>query len=239
MKIIYRNGVSAWEDFKEQVYQFIVQEKYTAIAEIGGGANPLLSFDFLKKQKLNYHVIDVSAEELSKADNRYEKKVINLEEPVTVVAMHYDFIFAQMTLEHIKEAQTFYENVYKLLKPNGSAFFFFACATSLPSLTNLVVPNAVSERLLLSLQPFRSNEKHGKFKAYYKWCFGPTQININRFKRVGFKVTCYTGYFGHSYYQKFKLLNFLEQLKTRFLLKNPTPYLCSYAHLLIKKAPNP
>lgn len=183
--------------------------------------------------------MDVSADELKKAGLEYDKIIIDLEKPLTESAGQYDFIFAQMTLEHIKEPQMFYSNVHKLLKQGGQAYFFFACLTSLPSFINLLIPESISEKILFRLQPFRRHEKHGKFKAYYKWCFGPTRKNINRFRSLNFVVEFYTGYFGHSYYHRIKPLDFLEKVKTKFLLKHHSPYLCSYAHVLLKSENKP
>lgn len=234
MKIQFAQGIKAWEDFDREVHQHIVQNGFKDIAEIGGGANPLLSPGFVEKQDLRYCIMDVSGDELAKAGDAYQKIMLDLEKPITGQMIQYDFIFAQMTLEHIKRPEIFYSNVYKLLKPGGQAYFFFACVTSLPSFINLVFPELFSKKILLILQPFRRNEKHGKFRAYYKWCFGPTYKNISRFKKMNFTILSYTGYFGHSYYQRIAPLNCLEKIKTTRLLKHPHPYLCSYAQVLLK-----
>lgn len=234
MEIKFAQGFYAWKDFNEEVQNLIIQNGFKNIGEIGGGANPLLALDFVEKQNLQYHVIDVSTDELAKAGKGYKKIQMDLEQPIDPTTQ-YDFIFAQMTLEHIKDPHLFYTNVYKLLKPGGQAYFFFACITSLPSFINLVIPESISEKILVKLQPFRRHEKHGKFKAYYKWCFGPTQKQISRFKELKYEVLSYTGYFGHSYYHRIKALNFLEKIKTKLLLKYPNPYFCTYAHVLLKK----
>jgi SAM-dependent methyltransferase len=235
MDIKFSQGINAWTDFKETIYKKVLTGNCKDIAEIGGGANPLLSLDFVEKQKLLYHVIDVSPDELSKADTQYDKVILDLEKEDIEAGARYDFIFSRLTVEHIRDIRIFYTNVYKLLKPGGSACFFFACITTLPTISNYILPDFISSKILLFIQPFRTNEKHGKFRAYYKWCFGPTKKNIRRLENLGFDVLSYTGYFGHSYYQRIPFLDFLEKRKTKFLLKHPNAYLCSYAHLLLKK----
>ena len=235
MLIEFADGAYAWEDFNEKIQQIVRENNFKDIAEIGGGANPLLSLKFIEENGLNYDIYDVSEEELVKASPGYSKKILDFEKTTPVASSQYDFIFAQMTLEHIRDTRTFYANVYKSLKPGGRACFFFACITSLPSTVNFLIPEYLSSKILLALQPFRKNEKHGKFKAYYKWCYGPTTKNISRFTSSGFEVLSYTGYFGHSYYQKIGVLNYLEKIKTRFLLKHPATYLCSYAHVLLQR----
>jgi hypothetical protein len=72
MQIFFLNGINAWEDFQKTVYQVILRNEFKSIAEIGGGANPLLSLEFVNEQKLDYHIIDISQEELSKADTRFK-----------------------------------------------------------------------------------------------------------------------------------------------------------------------
>lgn len=235
MEIRYANAFTAWEDFRNKVEQIILENNFKHVAEIGGGANPLLAIDFLEKHKISCCVLDISATELEKADAKYEKKMMDLETPGIETDIQFDFIFAQMTLEHIKHPAVFYRNIYNLLKPERIACFFFACATTLPTIANQLMPEYVSKKILLAIQPFRQDEKHGKFKAYYEWCYGPTRKNIARLKSVGFDILFYTGYFGHSYYERIAPLRHLEKIKTRALLKSPNPYLCSYAHVLLKK----
>jgi SAM-dependent methyltransferase len=235
MEIKFAQGVNAWKDFNQTIHEIIVKENYKSIAEIGGGANPLLSLDFAQKQKLSYHVIDISPGELSKANAQYDKIMLDLEKKEIAINAHYDFIFSQLTVEHIRDIETFYTNAYKLLKPGGCAYFFFACITTLPAMSNYILPDFISRKLLLFIQPFRKNEMHGKFKAYYKWCFGPTRKNIKRLETLDFEVSSYTGYFGHSYYHRISMLDFFEKTKTAFLLKHPSPHLCSYAQVLLKR----
>jgi len=235
MNIFFLNGIDAWKDFQKGVYEHIIENRFTNIAEIGGGANPLLALDFAAEQKLNYHIIDISEEELSKANAGYIKVISDLESKNLEIGFQYEFIFSQLTVEHIKDIETFYANIYKLLKAGGLAYFFFACRTTLPAISNYLLPEFISKKILVFIQPFRKDEKHGKFKAHYKWCFGPTKKNIKRFETVDLEIVSYIAYFGHSYYQRIPLLNFLEKFKTKILLKYPNPLFCSYSHVLLRK----
>jgi len=235
MEIKFARGQNAWKDFSDSIHRIILENDLKDIAEIGGGANPLLSLDFVGNQKLRYHVIDVSGDELSKADPQYNKIILDLERKDAKISTRYDFVFSQLTVEHIKDIGVFYTNVSKLLKHGGRACLFFACVTTLPALSNYLLPDFITSKILLFIQPFRKNEKHGKFKAYYKWCFGPTKKNIRRLENSGFRLLSYTGFFGHSYYHRIPFLDSLEKAKTDFLLKHSNPYLCSYAHILLAR----
>ena len=235
MNINYSDAFGAWKDFEDKIYSLIKTNDYKNIAEIGGGANPILPVEFIRANKINYTIIDSSSEEMSKADAGYQKTVLDFEKKLSDITVKYDLIFAQMTMEHIRYPSVFYSNVHKLLTTGGQALFFFACSTSLPMLLNKLIPDFITKRILLSVQPFRKDEKHGKFKAYYKWCYGPTKTNIKRLENLNFQIVEYTGYFGHSYYAKFALLNSMEKRKTNYLLKHPNPYLCSYSHVLLRR----
>jgi len=116
---------------------------------------------------LDYHIIDISEEELSKADTRFKKIVSDLEDKQLKVDFQYDLIFSQLTVEHIQHIQTFYRNVYKLLKPGGCAYFFFACITTMPAMANYLLPEPLTKKILLHVQPFRKNEKHVKFDSLH------------------------------------------------------------------------
>ena len=78
MKIQFASGINAWQDFENEVHSIILKNGFKNIAEIGGGANPLLSIDFVKNNLLIYHVMDVSVDELEKADTRYKKIALDL-----------------------------------------------------------------------------------------------------------------------------------------------------------------
>ncbi len=235
MKTSYKDAGGAWSDFNELVVKLICANDCKIIGEIGGGANPLLQENFIREQKLNYTVLDISQDELTKAGDYYTKQQIDFEKEDILGAGMYDLLFAQMTLEHINKPAAFYKNVHQLLKPGGYALFFFACDTMLPTRINKLLPDKWSDKLLMKLQPFRQQEKHGKFKAYYRWCKGPTKKNIQRLQSTGLHILSYAGYFGHSYYQRVPILQSLEKWKTKILLCHPVAGFCSYSIILLQK----
>ncbi len=232
MRISYRDAFGAWEDFDKLVDGLAHQ---VAIAEIGAGANPMLSQDLVNDRGITYHLLDESAVELEKAGPGYQYRVIDMMRPMADAAPVYDLLIARMTLEHIAHPAIFFQNAHRLLKPGGRFALFYACPTNLPMFVNKILPEAWSDRILKKIQPFRKQEKHGKFRAFYRWCYGPTRKNFRRLKGAGFSIETYTGFFGHSYYQRFRLLNEMENAKKRFLLKHPDPWLCTYAQLVLVK----
>ncbi len=49
--------------------EMILGQNYRSIAEIGGGANPLLDDEFIAKNDIQYFLIDKSRSELAKASS--------------------------------------------------------------------------------------------------------------------------------------------------------------------------
>jgi len=73
MKITYLQSGSEWIEFVEFVQSLIEEHNAYKICDIGGGANPVLPILFIKKNSLDYTVMDISSEELSKAPQEYKK----------------------------------------------------------------------------------------------------------------------------------------------------------------------
>jgi hypothetical protein len=139
-----------------------------------------------------------------------------------------------MVGEHITDAKTFHQNVFNILNNNGISFHCFSTLYSFPFLVNKIIPAGFSEFILDKISP-RDKHFHDKFKAHYDWSRGPSKHMILQFENIGFEVIEYIGYFGHNYYKKFPVLNRLEDIKSKILLKFPLPALTSYAHLILRK----
>jgi hypothetical protein len=88
---------------------------------------------------------------------------------------------------------------------------------------------------LLKVIAPRDEHAHGKFKAHYRWAYGPRKKMLKRFREMGFEIILYKGFFGHYYYSKIKFLQYIENLKARLLLKFPIPHLTSYAVVVLRK----
>lgn len=233
-KIFYESYTLAWEKFPSLLQHLIITEKLTKICEIGGGANPLISVEFIKKYNIDYCVVDIDSEELDKADNAYRKELHDVtKKPLNE---KYDLIFSKMVMEHIKDIKPFHENIQISLRKGGLACHFFPTLFNLPMLMNLLIPDFITDKLVFFLQQNRDKKYQKKFKPYYKWCFGPTKSNIKRFEDVGYFVDTYYGFFGHSYYSgRFHYLHRLELFKTKLLIKKPNPFVTVNGIILLKK----
>lgn len=237
MKIKYYLYNVVWERYNTELNNLVSRPDIKKVCDIGGGANPLLSLNEVKKYGLDYTLLDISSEELAKAPDEYKKFRADITDPNLLFSDEkYDLVCSKLFAEHVSSGLILYQNTYKLLSNGGYAFHFFPTLYNLPFLINLLLPENTSEFILLFLQPFRTKEgKAGKFKAYYNWCFNPTSENIKRITSVGFIVEEYIGFFGHTYYKKINMLNKLEIIKSQLLLKYPSPWFTQFAQVLLKK----
>jgi hypothetical protein len=139
----------------------------------------------------------------------------------------------------VRSPRTFHQNIWNMLRPGGVALHLFPPLSTLPFAFNRLMPAVLTERLLLRTQSFRHpGGRHGKFKAHYRWCRGPTRRQLARLEDVGFTVVAYTGYFGHGYYLNVGRLHRLEQAKARGLMRRRAMNLTSYALVLLQRPPS-
>ena len=222
-----------WNETESFVKQLILKNKIISILEIGAGANPTINSAFIHEHNLNYTISDIDDTELQKADDIYSKLVADFSSKVNIPEK-FDLVFSRMVGEHISKGEAFHNNIYNLLNDDGISFHCFSTLYALPFVLNKLLPDKISDFLLAKIAP-RDKFQHGKFKAHYSWCRGPSNKMIKRFKNIGFEVIEYVGYFGHNYYKKIPVLNKAEILKSNLLLKFPLSYLSAYSHLILKK----
>lgn len=223
-----------WAKTETFVKELILNNKLKSILEIGAGANPTINPEFIKQNNLVYTISDVDDSELKKADKIYSKLILDLSNSDFNLPDKFDLVFSRMVGEHISDARMFHQNVFKILHSGGISFHCFSTLYALPFVVNKILPDRVSDLILAKIDP-RDKYQHGKFKAHYDWSFGPTKKMIRRFENIGYEIVEYVGYFGHNYYKKFSLLNKLEELKSKILLKFPLPFLTSYSYYILKK----
>lgn len=232
---------SAWSGYEACVRTLASRPGVRSVLEIGGGANPTLPADFVEEEGLEYVVLDVSSDELAKAPDGYTKVHADITSPNLDIEGDYDLIFSRMVAEHVPDGRRFHGNVLRLLADGGIAFHFFPTLYAPPYVVNRLLPERLSERALSLLQPGRESEgKHAKFPSYYDWCRGPSQRQIGRFERLGYRVEEYIGFFGHGgYYGKIKPLKRAHERLALALARHPIPWLTSFSYVVLSKKHEP
>jgi SAM-dependent methyltransferase len=233
--VAYTDLDDLWQSYDDLLVELARREGASSVAELGGGANPMVAdaerWGFVQDRV----VIDISADELAKADGSVKTRVADLCQPIED-GETYDVVFSKMLCEHLPNARAFHENCFKILRPGGLSVHFFPTLSTVPFVINRLIPEDLTRSILDKVQPGRLDDpKHQKFPAYYRWCAGPTRRAVKRYESVGFKVEGYNATFGHLYYQRIPVLNAAERAKTSFLLEHPVPYLTSFAVVILRK----
>ena len=233
--IQYGLSDDAWENVIPRILEIIKAHDFTRIVEIGAGANPTLSADFVASHGIEYTLLDISQRELDKAPAGYKKVCADICGDAPLPQRQYDFAFSRMLAEHVPSGTKFHQNVRSLLRDGGYAFHFFPTLFALPFLVNAALPEALTEKLLHLLQPGRERSGNlGKFPARYSWCRGPLRSQIRRFERLGYEVEQYFGFYGHgAYYQKIPVWRDIHAWLSGVLCRHPVPAVTSFAQVLL------
>jgi SAM-dependent methyltransferase len=236
LNVAYTDLDDLWQAYDGLVVDLAKREGVSAVAELGGGANPMVAdsdrWGFAQERV----VVDISATELAKADGEVQTRVADLCKPIEDGHDAYDLVFSKMLCEHLPDARAFHENCFKILRPGGLSVHFFPTLYTVPFVINRLIPENLTRSMLRMVQPQRfTDPKLQKFPAYYRWCTGPTARAVKRYESVGFKVEAWNAAFGHLYYEKIPGLNKVERAKTRFLLEHPVPMLTSFATVVLRK----
>lgn len=222
--------------------RMVVDEGRRRIIEIGAGANPFFTIEFVRQHGLDYTLLDISQRELDKAPEGFHKVCADVcADRLPDECSGYDFAFSRMLAEHVPDGRRFHGNVYAMLGPGGRAFHFFPTLFAPPFVVNWILPESVSSALLQLLQPGRDPDGNlGKFPARYHWCRGPLASQVKKFESLGFDVIEYAGYYGHdAYYQKVPPMLAVHRAISRMLKAHPVAALTSFAHVVLEKRPRP
>jgi SAM-dependent methyltransferase len=231
-----------WDRANDFLKSIIVEQKRKVVGDIGGGRMPRVDLDFVRKNKIDYHLIDISAQELSQADAGYHKIQMDVAcDDASFAAMglrtDFDLLYSHMLLEHLLDPMQAHRNFFKMLRPGGLSVHMFPSRNNFPLFVNGLIPEAVSSRLLKILQPHRDTAgQEGKFKAYYRHCGAPTATLRKRYEDIGFEVMHHTSYVGHEYYDRIPPLAAIERQLRKVIVKAELPIIT--ANLLILRKPD-
>lgn len=242
MNVSYGPGRQAWFGYQQFLERFIAtRPTIRTVLEIGGGANPALSIEFIEKHHLEYTILDISAAELAKAPDGYLKLLADITDANLVIPEVYDFVFSKMLAEHVSSGVIFHKNVMRFLSHSGVAFHYFPTLYALPCVINRLLPESLGEAFLQVFQGSRQKDgRTAKFKAYYSWCRGPLKHQIKRFEGLGYVVDEYIGFFGwEGYFKKVRIIEnihcWVNRRLSLWMVRHPIPLLTSSAYLILRK----
>jgi SAM-dependent methyltransferase len=224
------------EKFPTFIQGVIESSQAKSVWEIGAGANPALTEEFVAAHGIDYTALDLEASELDKA--HYQPRLVarDICKADDLPPDTADLVFSRMAFEHFSDGAAAHRNVWRLLKPGGIAVHCFPTMYTLPFIVNRVISEK-SSRKLLDLYLPRDYYHHDKFPARYQLCRGPMRSQIRKLEALGFEICEYKGFFGHRYYLNggLKLLHWIEEHKTKALLNSPNPLFTAYATVILRK----
>lgn len=235
MNIVYGGHCDdAWLNYNSWLTALIRRTKPERVLEVGGGAVPAIPLSDLPALGIReYSVLDISQKELDKAPDGYNKICADICSNVPLQD-EYDLVISRMLAEHVRDPRKFHSNIRQLLSQGGRAFHFFPTMFCSAYIANRLIPERLGWKLLKLISPDRTQSgQKDKFPAYYRWCFGPVPWQISRLKKLGYEVESYTGFFGHSYYNRIPLLGAAHKWFTSRLMRKPNPYFTTVVYLVL------
>ncbi len=123
--ISYGTYKEAWDGFDSFLTNLISKNHIKKICDVGGGANPVLSADYIKEINIDYYLLDISQDELNKAPENYNKILADIASPHFQLNTKFDLVFSKMLAEHITDPEQFHKNILSCLAKNGLAVHYF------------------------------------------------------------------------------------------------------------------
>ena len=205
------------------------------VCDVGGGARPIVPLELARQHGLAYVVFDADPEQLHKAAGYRVAagSALDRGDVDALVDQHgpFDAVLSRWTAEHMSSGRSFHENVFRMLRPGGTALHIFPTLYALPFLANRLLSESHSRALLGLALPSR---KH-KWAAYYSWCRGPSERQLRRLEDVGYAIDRYIGFYGHNLYTRAPPLHRAEQAFAKLLARHPQAALTSFAVVVLRR----
>lgn len=230
--------------FKEWLNAALERSDVRRVCELGAGRRPLVPIERLQRREIDYIIVDVDPRQLARVPEGYRTELVDISSPMCDSLGRFDLILSRYVLEHVVRPEAFHAGVCRQLAAGGRALHLFSTLYSPPMIANRWLPEFVSRRLVAEVQPERLAPRgHGKFKAYYRWCRGPTTAQLRRLEGVGLEVERYRGFFGHSgtsvegpgYYDVWPWLARRHADVARWLVAHPKAWLTSHGMVELRK----
>ena len=174
-----------------------IAKKAQVIVDVGGGAQCVFA-----EECSHAHIVavDISSSELEKNHQVADRRVADVTKRIPLPDKSADVVSSRFVLEHLRGAERFVEEAYRVLKPGGVFITLFPNKNAPFSLINRVLPVPLARKIAYALKD--GAEEYGVFPAYYEYCSPLTFRGLciqNGFTAVGVDVM----YFQSSYFYFF------------------------------------
>lgn len=233
-----KDGGWAWANFLPAVRNLIQDSGYKSVLEVGGGRFPSFTHEEIDAMGVRYTSNDISARELSLAPSWVGKACFDIQTPdKTALDGHegaYDFAFSKMVMEHVPSYERAYGNLARLLKDGGMAIAFHPVLFSVPFVVNKLLPETISDRILRTMFPNRTDDGIPKFPAYYSGCQISPRLR-DKIRSLGFSDVWQVPFYGHGYYNKIPGARGVHSAVTKMVKENDFTPLASYCFTIAVK----
>lgn len=199
------------------------------ILELGGGRWPSFRLDEMPANLQSYTVNDISEHELSHLPQGYDKACFDVTGDAMAFEDRYDVVFSRFMAEHVKDGRAMHRNVYRVLKPGGTAFHLIPTLFASPFVINKLLPERLTAKALSALLPRRGISP--KFPAYYSACRGDTPGMRKLLHDLGYSKVEITNFYGHFYYENIPVLRTLQRTFSGIAERKMWKWASSYAYI--------
>ncbi|SMQ76587.1 2-polyprenyl-6-hydroxyphenyl methylase / 3-demethylubiquinone-9 3-methyltransferase [Sphingopyxis terrae subsp. ummariensis] len=142
--------------------------------DVGGGSQPFVNGAAKQQYDMTVIGLDISADEMANAPAGIYDRMIATDLCTYRGDGDADVVMCQATMEHVPDGAGAIAAIASILKPGGRAFIFAPSRNALFARLNLLLPQAVKEKILFALFPAKATG-HDGFPAFYDNCT-PRQI---------------------------------------------------------------
>lgn len=228
----------AWDNYRPTIEHFVREWGLTRLVEIGGGRDPLFTPEEAQALGIELTVNDISEEELRHAPAAFAKACFDISGDLAASGAKlgsYDLIFSRMVFEHVKDVRKAWSNVAALLAPGGVGIAFIPTLYALPYVANMMIPEAVSQRIVKMLYPHRTDSEDPKFPAHYDWAFSSERKMRPMLEEAGFSDAHIVPFYGHEYFTRIPVVRELDAMLTRVAIRRDWRALTSYAYIVARR----
>jgi hypothetical protein len=140
-----------------------------------------------------------------------------------------------MVFEHVTDVVQAWRNLHTLLAPGGVAIAFYPTLYAAPFVANLMVPEALSSRIVNLLYKNRTADEDPKFPAHYQWCYGEASIVEPMLREVGFRDVAVLPFYRHFYFDKLPVIREIDHWVSRMAQRHNFARLSAYAYAVVRK----
>ena len=234
----------AWDNYRGAVLALAQARRATRrrsgelvrMLEIGGGRGPLLRPAEATAAGIAVTVNDIDQRELSLGPPEFEKAEFDIaDQAPPPLCGQFDLVISRMVMEHVRDGRRAWANMAALLAPGGVALAFHPTLYAPPFVVNLVLPEALTARVLRFFFPTRHDGDYPKFPARYQLCVSNSHKLEPILQSCGFSEVLIAPIWGHGYFRHIPLLRELDAGLQRLAEARDWRWLSTYAFTLARR----